>query len=74
MADQLAPLTRLLRDSVVEVITDNTPDALDNLYANWRKDLMPGATALDFADSFAQTFTYALCGLLDRVNLDILRY
>ena len=66
LADQLAPLTRLLRDSVVEVITDNTPDALDNLYANWRKDLMPGATAKDFADSFAQTFTYAL--LLARVE------
>lgn len=66
LAAQLAPLTRLLRDSVVEVITDNTPDALDNLYANWRKDLMPGATAKDFADSFAQTFTYAL--LLARVE------
>lgn len=66
LAGQLAPLARLLRDSVVDVITDNTPDALDRLYANWKKDLVPGATPAEFADSFAQTFTYAL--LLARVE------
>lgn len=66
LADQLAPLARLLRDSVVEIITDQTPDALDRLYSNWSKDLMPGATPKAFADSFAQTFTYAL--LLARVE------
>lgn len=69
LADQLAPLTRLLRDSVMEVVSDNTPDALDRLYATWRQDLMPGATPKDFADSFAQTFTYAL--LLARVESDV---
>ena len=69
LADQLAPLTRLLRDSVVEVITDNNHDALDNLYEKWKKDLMPGATEKQFADSFAQTFTYAL--LLARVESEV---
>lgn len=69
LADQLAPLARLLRDSVVEVITDNNHDALDNLYEKWKQDLMPGATEKQFADSFAQTFTYAL--LLARVESDV---
>lgn len=66
LAEQLAPLARLLRDSVKEIVTDKTPDALDSLYERWRKDLMPRATPAQFADSFAQTFTYAL--LLARVE------
>lgn len=69
LANQLAPLTRLLRDSVIEVITDSTEDALDKLYASWKQDLMPGATPAAFADSFAQTFTYAL--LLARIESDV---
>ena len=69
LANQIAPLTRLLRDSVIEVITDSTEDALDKLYASWKQDLMPGATKEDFADSFAQTFTYAL--LLARIESDV---
>ena len=69
LANQLAPLTRLLRDSVIEVISDNTVDALDKLYASWKQDLMPGATPAAFADSFAQTFTYAL--LLARIESDV---
>lgn len=66
LAEQLAPLARLLRDSVKEIVTDKTPDALDSLYERWQKDLMPRATPAQFADSFAQTFTYAL--LLARVE------
>lgn len=69
LADQLAPLTRLLRDSVIEVITDSSVDALDKLYASWKQDLMPGATPEAFADSFAQTFTYAL--LLARIESNV---
>ena len=69
LANQLAQLTRLLRDSVIEVITDSTEDALDKLYASWKQDLMPGATKAAFADSFAQTFTYAL--LLARIESDV---
>lgn len=69
LAEILAPLTQFLRDSVVEVITDNNPDALDKLYKSWTADLMPGATKKQFADSFAQTFTYAL--LLARVESEV---
>lgn len=69
LADTLAPLTRFLRDTVVEILTDNHPDALDKLYKSWSADLMPGATEPQFADSFAQTFTYAL--LLARVESDV---
>lgn len=69
LADLLAPLTAFLRDSVKEVIGDNEDDALDGLYARWKIDFMPGATKAQFADSFAQTFTYAL--LLARVETDI---
>lgn len=69
LADLLAPLTAYLRDSVKEVIGDNEDDALDGLYARWKIDFMPGATKAQFADSFAQTFTYAL--LLARVETDI---
>ena len=69
LAEQLAPLARLLRDSVKEIVTDKTPDALDSLYERWQKDLMPRATPAQFADSFAQTFTYAL--LLARVESDL---
>ena len=66
LAATLAPLTRFLRDTVIEVITDNEPDALGKLYKSWAADLMPGATQEQFADSFAQTFAYAL--LLARVE------
>lgn len=69
LAELLAPLTAYLRDSVVEVVGDNEDDALDGLYARWRVDFMPGATKPQFADSFAQTFTYSL--LLARVESDL---
>ena len=69
LATTLAPLTAFLRDAVLEVITDDNPDNLDQLYAKWKADLMPGAKPKEFADSFAQTFTYAL--LLARVESDV---
>lgn len=69
LAELLAPLTAYLRDSVVEVVGDDEDDALDGLYARWRVDFMPGATKPQFADSFAQTFTYSL--LLARVESDL---
>lgn len=68
LADQLAPLTAFLRDSVIDVLThpSPTPTGLPALYQKWQADLMPGATPREFADSFAQTFTYAL--LLARIE------
>ena len=66
LAQTLAPLTAFLRDSVKDTISDNEVGALDGLYSRWKNDLMPGATKSQFADSFAQTFTYSL--LLARVE------
>lgn len=70
LADQLAPLTAFLRDSVVDVLEASfgKTTGLPALYQKWQADLMPGATHKDFADSFAQTFTYAL--LLARIESD----
>lgn len=70
LADQLAPLTSFLRDSVISVLSEATEKntGLPALYQKWRTDLIPGATHRDFADSFAQTFTYAL--LLARIESD----
>ena len=68
LANSLAPLTAFLRDNVIEVVESNPESAsgLSGLYIKWRTDLIPGATVKDFADSFAQTFTYAL--LLARIE------
>lgn len=68
LADQLAPLTAFLRDSVIDVLKNSysTTAGLPALCEKWRADLMPGATDKEFADSFAQTFTYAL--LLARIE------
>ena len=70
LADQLAPLTAFLRDSVVDVLEASfgKTTGLPALYQKWQDELMPGATHKDFADSFAQTFTYAL--LLARIESD----
>ena len=70
LANQLAPLTAFLRDSVIDILTTSTKTTtgLPALYQKWQADLMPGATHKGFADSFAQTFTYAL--LLARIESD----
>lgn len=70
LAEQLAPLTAFLRDSVINVLSESNEQhtGLPALYQKWQADLIPGATPKDFADSFAQTFTYAL--LLARIESD----
>lgn len=70
LAGQLAPLTAFLRDSVLDVLVSlpESSTGLPALYQKWQLDLMPGATHRAFADSFAQTFTYAL--LLARIESD----
>ncbi|MGQ7787938.1 type ISP restriction/modification enzyme [Nesterenkonia sp. K-15-9-6] len=66
LADRLAPLTRLLRDKVVGHLrsVENTDAAatspLLGKYAAWQQALIPSATVKDFADAFAQCYTYAL--------------
>ncbi|APV43840.1 hypothetical protein Dform_00485 [Dehalogenimonas formicexedens] len=59
LAEQLAPLCRLLRDDVLQAVT-NTESALAQLAYEWRTTLFPDATDEAFADAYAQTLTYAL--------------
>lgn len=70
LAETLAPLTRLLRDSVDDHLTSlgKNPPArgLAGLYRTWTDLVMPGADHKQFADSFAQVFTYGL--LLARIE------
>lgn len=59
LAETLAPLCRMLRDDVAEVLADET-SALHGLSAEIRQALFPNASHRDFADTYAQTLTYAL--------------
>ncbi|USQ79697.1 TIR domain-containing protein [Ornithinimicrobium faecis] len=58
LARVLAQLARLLRDDVMNDI--NNDGDLAKLHREWQNTLMPDANAADFADSYAQTFCYAL--------------
>ena len=65
LADTLAPLAHLLRESVIEALS--TPgSALSQLAGEWRDYFFPEADDAQFADAYAQTLTYAL--LLARVE------
>lgn len=73
LARRLAPLAGLLRDAVIDHVTatkdkdcTDSRRGLSAMYSNWSDELMPGASIKEFADSFAQTFTYAL--LLARIE------
>lgn len=58
LAELLAPLCRKLRDDVAEVLEDEN-SVLRNLSAEIRQALFPNASHHDFADTYAQTLTYA---------------
>lgn len=65
LATALAPLCRLLADTVEPLVT--VPgNALQLLADTWRETFFPDATAAQFADSYAQTLVYTL--LLARVE------
>jgi hypothetical protein len=65
LAEALAPLTRLLRESVEQALAE--PDsALSQLADEWRSVFFADADDARFADAYAQTVTYAL--LLARVE------
>ena len=65
LADLLAPLCRLLREEVVAALK-NPASSLSSLANDWRAYFFPQADDPQFADAYAQTFTYAL--LLARVS------
>lgn len=60
LANQLAPLTRMLRDDVKEAVEDPERPALTAIYEDWKRTLFPEASPAEFADSYAQTFTYGM--------------
>ena len=59
LAALLAPLCRMLRDDVIEALKD-TDSPLVQLAKDWRQLLFPNASDEQFADSYAQTVTFAL--------------
>jgi hypothetical protein len=59
LAETLAPLCRMLRDDVAEVLEDED-STLAALSKEIRQALFPNASHRDFADTYAQTLTYAL--------------
>lgn len=59
LAETLAPLCRMLRDDVAEALESET-SALRELSKEIREALFPNANHRDFADTYAQTLTYAL--------------
>jgi hypothetical protein len=58
LATLLAPLTRLLRDEVLADV--KAKGVMQILATEWRNTLFPDADDPTFADSYAQTFVYAL--------------
>lgn len=59
LAELLAPICRTLRKQVAEALKEpNSP--LNHLARDWREHLFPEASDDRFADSYAQTVTYAL--------------
>ena len=58
-AKQLAPLCKFLRDDVLDALSDDASQ-LNNVAAGWRDLLFPNADNKHFADSYAQTLTFAL--------------
>jgi hypothetical protein len=59
LADLLAPLCRMLRDDVTDALKD-PQSPLVQLAKDWRQLLFPDASDEQFADSYAQTVTFAL--------------
>ena len=59
LANFIAPLARILRDEVEQAIKGKQPD-ITQLADEWRRLLFPEASDTEFADTYAQTVTYAL--------------
>lgn len=66
LVDTLGPLTRLLREEVMDVLKDESkaPERsrkpISALHKEWKRVLFPGATTKQFADGMAQTVVFAL--------------
>ena len=58
-ANMLAPICRMLREDVSDSL-NNANSPIERLAQDWRDLLFPDATTDQFADSYAQTVTFAL--------------
>ena len=58
-ANMLAPICRMLREDVSDSL-ENPNSPIERLAKDWRDLLFPDATNYQFADSYAQTVTFAL--------------
>lgn len=58
-ANMLAPICRMLREDVSDSL-ENANSPIERLAEDWRDLLFPDATNYQFADSYAQTVTFAL--------------
>jgi len=58
LAKFLAPLTRFLREAVLEALEASPEGGLAHLRDEWRKTFLPGADDKTFADAYAQLITY----------------
>ncbi|MFN4073569.1 MAG: type ISP restriction/modification enzyme [Thermus sp.] len=58
LARFLAPLTRFLREAVLEALGANPEGGLAHLRDEWRETFLPGADDRTFADAYAQLVTY----------------
>jgi hypothetical protein len=67
LARFLAPLTRFLREAVLEEVRENPQGELARLREEWRESLLPEGDERVFADAYAQLITYGflLAGALD---------
>lgn len=65
LAQFLAPLCRMLRDDVLDALSNNV-GAVRAAAQDWRRYLFPGADDVRFADAYAQTVIFSL--LLARSN------
>jgi hypothetical protein len=64
LIDTIARLCRVLRDEIVDTLTDERAARRERLFsghvADWRQWLFPNLTEPEFADSYAQTITFGL--------------
>lgn len=70
LVDTLGPLTRHLRDEVLEVLAEErravragalkSLQPISSLHGEWKRVLSPHANESEFADAFAQTVVFAL--------------
>lgn len=66
LVDTLGPLTRLLREEVLDVLKDESKATselrkpITALEKEWRRVLFPGAKSKQFADGLSQTVVFAL--------------